>query len=112
MLFRSTWLVHRRLKSQGFDLEIRRNRWDSPEYKGIFTQWRDPAHQLAFEVQFHTPASWEVVQRTHDAYVQITDPATTPAERARLRARQVAAAAAAKAPPNWTEITDFRLEPR
>jgi hypothetical protein len=107
-----TWLVHRRLKSQGFDLEIRRNRWDSPEYKGIFTQWRDPAHQLAFEVQFHTPASWGVVRRTHDAYVQITDPATTPAERARLRARQVAAAAAAKAPPNWTEITDFRLEPR
>jgi hypothetical protein len=107
-----TWLVHRRLKSQGFDLEIRRNRWDSPEYKGIFTQWRDPAHQLAFEVQFHTPASWAVVQRTHDAYVQITDPATVPAERARLRARQVAAAAAANAPPNWAEITDFRLEPR
>lgn len=107
-----TWLVHRRLKSQGFDLEIRRNRWDSPEYKGIFTQWRDPAHQLAFEVQFHTPASWAVVQRTHDAYVQITDPATPPAERARLRARQVAAAAAAKAPLNWAEITDFRLEPR
>ena len=107
-----TWLVHRRLKSQGFDLEIRRNRWDSPEYKGIFTQWRDPAHQLAFEVQFHTPASWAVVQRTHSAYAQITDPATPPAERARLRARQVAAAAAANAPPNWTEITDFRLEPR
>ena len=107
-----TWLVHRRLKSQGFDLEIRRNRWDSPEYKGIFTQWRDPAHQLAFEVQFHTPASWAVVRRTYGAYVQITDPASPPAERARLRARQVTAAAAANAPPNWTEITDFRLELR
>jgi hypothetical protein len=107
-----TWLVHRRLKSHGFELEIRRNRWESPEYKGIFTQWRDPAHHLAFEVQFHTAASWSVVQRTHDAYVQITDPATPPAERARLRARQVAAAVTAKAPPNWAEISDFRLEPR
>ena len=107
-----TWLVHRRLKSQGFELEIRRNRWESPEYKGIFTQWRDPAHDLAFEVQFHTMASWAVVQRTHDAYVQITDPATPPAERARLRARQVAVAATAQAPPNWTEIADFRLESR
>jgi hypothetical protein len=107
-----TWLVHRRLKSHGFELEIRRNRWESPEYKGIFTQWRDPAHQLPFEVQFHTTASWAVVNRTHDAYVQITDPATPPAERARLRARQVAAAIAAKPPPNWAEIGDFRLERR
>jgi hypothetical protein len=107
-----TWLTHRRLKSRGFELEVRRNRWESPEYKGIFTQWRDPAHRLSFEVQFHTPASWAVVQRTHETYVELTAPATTPAERARLRARQVAAAAAAKAPPSWAEITDFRLEQR
>ncbi len=107
-----TWLVHRRLKSHGFELEIRRNRWESPEYKGIFTQWRDPAHHLPFEVQFHTTASWAVVHRTHDAYTQITDPATSPPERARLRARQVAAATAANPPPRWAEIGDFRLEPR
>jgi hypothetical protein len=107
-----TWLVHRRFKAHGFELEARRNRWESPECKGIFTQWRDPAHNLAFEVQFHTTASWAVVQRTYDAYVLITDPATPPAERARLRARQVSAAAAASAPPNWTEIGDFRLDPR
>jgi hypothetical protein len=107
-----TWLVHRRLKSRGFELEIRRNCWESPEYKGIFTQWRDPAHHLSFEVQFHTTASWAVVQRTHLAYVQITDPATPPAERARLRARQVAASVTAKSPPNWTEFDDFRLEAR
>jgi hypothetical protein len=107
-----TWLVHRRFKAHGFELEARRNRWESPECKGIFTQWRDPAHRLAFEVQFHTTASWAVAQRTHDAYVLITDPATPPAERARLRARQVAAAATASAPPNWSEIGDFRLDPR
>jgi len=107
-----TWLVHRRLKSRGFELEIRRNRWESPEHKGIFTQWRDPAHHIGFEVQFHTTASWAVMQRTHHAYVQITDPATPPSERARLRASQVAAAVSAKSPPNWTEIDDFRLEAR
>jgi hypothetical protein len=107
-----TWLVHRRLKSHGFELEIRRNRWESSEYKGIFTQWRDPAHDVAFEVQFHTTASWAVLQRTYDAYVQITDPATPGAERARLRARQVTAAATAKAPQNWAEFDDFRLETR
>jgi len=107
-----TWLVHRKLKTQGFELEARRNRWQSPEHKGIFTRWRDPAHGIAFEVQFHTMASWAVAKRTHDAYVRITDPDTPPAERAQLRAGQVAATASAKPPPGCMEIADFRSEPR
>ena len=107
-----SWLVHRKLKTQGFELEARRNRWENPEYKGIWTRWRDPAHGLAFEVQFHTPASWAVVQRTHDAFVRITDPATPPGERARLRGRQVSAAVEAKPPPRCLEIGDFRADAR
>jgi hypothetical protein len=107
-----TWLVHRRLKAQGFDLEARRNRWDTPEFKGIRTRWRDPAHDLAFEVQFHTPASWDVVQRTHEAYLRITDPRTSPGERAELRERQVAAAAGTRPPPRCAEIGDFRADVR
>jgi hypothetical protein len=108
----ATWLVHRKLKAHGFELEVRRNRWESPESKGIFTCWRDPAHDQPFEVQFHTPASWAVHKRTHETYVRITEPATSPAERAELRARQVAAAAAAKTPPGYQEIADFRQEHR
>ncbi len=107
-----TWLVHRKLKTQGFELEARRNRWENPEYKGIFTRWRDPAHGIGFEVQFHTIASWAAVKKTHDAYVRITDPATPAAERAQLRARQVLAAAAARVPPGCMEIADFRAEQR
>ncbi len=107
-----TWLVHRKLKTQGFELEARRNRWENPEYRGIWTRWRDPAHGLSFEVQFHTPVSWAVVQRTHQAYLRITDPVTPPGERARLRARQVSAAVEAKPPPECTEIGDFRADAR
>jgi hypothetical protein len=107
-----TWLVHRKLKTQGFELETRRNRWESPEHKGIFTCWRDPAHGISFEVQFHTMASWDAAKRTHDAYVRITDPATPAGERAQLRARQVLAAASAGAPPGCMEIADFRTEQR
>jgi hypothetical protein len=107
-----TWLVHRKLKAFGFELEARRNRWDSPEYKGVWTRWRDPAHGLLFEVQFHTGVSWDVMHRTHAAFIQITDPETTAAERARLRARQVAAAAIAKAPPHCAEISDFGRDSR
>ncbi|HMH91473.1 MAG TPA: hypothetical protein VK586_10370, partial [Streptosporangiaceae bacterium] len=107
-----TWLVHRRLKAQGFDLEARRNRWDTPEFKGIRTRWRDPAHDLAFEVQFHTPASWDVVRRTHEAYLRITDPRTSPAERAQLRERQVAEVAGTRPPSRCAEIGDFRADVR
>jgi hypothetical protein len=108
----STLLVHRKLKAQGFDLEARRNLWDSREYKGIFTRWRDPAHGLAFEVQFHTTDSWAVVKQTHDAYLRITDPATPAAERARLRVRQAAAAATVSPPPGCLDIADFRASAR
>ncbi len=107
-----TLLVHRKLKAQGFDLEARRNQWNSREYKGVFTRWRDPAHGLAFEVQFHTTDSWAVVKQTHDAYLRITDPATPAAERARLRARQAAAAATVSPPPGCLDIADFRAEAR
>ncbi len=107
-----TWLVHRKFKALGFNLEARRNRWESPEYKGVWTCWRDPAHELCFEVQFHTFSSWDVIVTTHQAYLAITDPATPPAERARLRARQVGAAAAAKAPAHCAEIADLSRESR
>jgi hypothetical protein len=107
-----TSLVHRKLKAQGFELEARRNRWESPEYKGIWTRWRDPTHHLPFEIQFHTTASWAVLQRTHEAYLRITDPATSPVERARLRSRQVTESAEARPPPRCMEIGDFRLEAR
>ena len=107
-----TLLVHRKLKAQGFDLEARRNQWDSHEYKGVFTRWRDPAHHLAFEVQFHTADSWAVIRQTHDAYLRITDPVTPPAERARLRARQAAAAATVSPPPGCRDIADFRAGAR
>jgi hypothetical protein len=108
----STLLVHRKLKAQGFDLEARRNCWDSPEYKGIFTRWRDPAHGLSFEVQFHSVESWAVIKRTRDAYLRITDPVTPAAERARLRARQVTAASAVQVPHGCLDIADFRAETR
>ena len=107
-----TLLVHRKLKTQGFDLEARRNQWESREYKGIFTRWRDPAHGLPFEVQFHTAESWAMVRQTHDVYLRITDPDTPAPERARLRARQAAAAQAVSPPSGCMDIADFRIGTR
>jgi hypothetical protein len=105
-----TLQVHSRLKGNGFELEARWNGWDSPEYKGVNSRWRDPAHDLAFEVRFHTAASWDVWQRGRQTYEQITDPVTSPSERMRLRAMHAKMSAAVPAPPGCAAIPDFRKE--
>jgi hypothetical protein len=106
----ATLQVHSRLKGQGFELEVRRNSWRNPEYKGINTRWRDPAHDIVFEVQFHTPQSWDARQHAGASYQKITDAATMPAERVRLRALQAEASAAIPVPPRCTAIPDYRKE--
>jgi hypothetical protein len=105
-----TLQTHSRLKGNGFDLEVRRNCWQNPDYKGINSRWRDPAHDLVFEVQFHTAASWEVSQRAHSLYEAITDPSTSPEERARLRSIYEEMSAAVPVPRGCTTIPDYRKE--
>ena len=105
-----TLQAHSRFKGNGFDLEVRRNCWQNPEYKGINSRWRDPAHDLVFEVQFHTAASWDVSERAHSLYEAITDPATPPEERARLRSIYAEMSAAVPVPRGCGNIPDYRKE--
>jgi hypothetical protein len=105
-----TLQAHSRLKGSGFDLEVRRNCWQGPEYRGINSRWRDPAHDLVFEVQFHTAASWDVSQRAHGLYEAITDAGTPPEERARLRSIYAEMSAAVPVPRGCATIPDFRKE--
>jgi hypothetical protein len=101
--------VHSRLKGQGFDLEIRRNGWNSRQYyKGIITRWRDPAHGLPFEVQFHTPASWDIRERAIGMHRMLTDPAMPPPDRARLREMRADLMELVPTPPSCAAIPDFR----
>jgi hypothetical protein len=65
------------LKAQGFDLIRLKNFWNDVEYKGINSQWRDLETGQAFEMQFHTAASFEAKQVTHKAYERIRNPQTT-----------------------------------
>jgi hypothetical protein len=102
--------AHSRLKGNGFELEVRRNCWPNPEYKGINSRWRDPAHDLVFEVQFHTPSSWDLRQRAHALYEAITDPATSPGERERLRAVYAEMSDGVSIPPGCAAIPDYRKE--
>ncbi len=60
------------LGSSGYELITRKPSWDSPDYKGVNSQWRDPDSGLFFEVQFHTHASWDAKQKTHHAYERLS----------------------------------------
>lgn len=70
-----------RLHAAGFELaKPLKNSWSSDQYKGINTQWREPETGQRFEVQFHTRASFEAKQLSHDAYERIRSPQTSELE--------------------------------
>jgi hypothetical protein len=99
-----------RLEQQGFGLIIRRPRWDGEEYKGVNSQWLDPDSGLAFEIQFHTHASWEAKQKTHLAYEKLSDARTLPEEREDLRRFQCHVASSVLIPVGALEIPHYRKE--
>jgi hypothetical protein len=92
------------LSRSGYELISRKPSWDSPDYKGVNSQWRDPDSGLLFEVQFHTHASWSAKQKTHLAYERLTDPRTALKEREQLDAYQKEIAASVPVPPGALEI--------
>jgi hypothetical protein len=82
--------------------------WAGEEYKGINSQWKDTASGQLFEVQFHTPDSWEAKQKTHDAYERIESPETPVAERLRLRDYQREISARVTVPPDVLEFSPYK----
>jgi hypothetical protein len=94
-----------RLTARGFELaKPLKNSWPSDQYKGINTQWREPETGQLFEVQFHTSASFEAKELTHDAYERIRNPQTSDAELDELEDFQRQACAKIPIPPGATEI--------
>ena len=101
-----------RLAGNGYALIERKPSWSGEEYKGINSQWRDADSGQLFEVQFHTQASWEAKQQTHESYEKIQNPATTPEERTRLRDYQREVAASVPMPPGVLEFPPYKEEGR
>jgi len=104
------------LKSRGFELDKLKNTWTSDQYKGINTQWVDPASEVRFEVQFHTRASLEAKELSHKAYERIrsiTEPTPeTDLEAGELEGFQSTVNAKVPIPPNVSVIDDYRREKR
>jgi hypothetical protein len=100
-----------RLETAGFTQVERRNTWTSDQYKGINTQWLEPQSGVRFEVQFHTQASLEAKELTHQAYERIrTVTESTPSaerETAELRLFQHRANSIIPIPPGVSDIDDY-----
>jgi hypothetical protein len=96
------------LNRAGYELVRLANRWGGDEYKGINSRWQDPATNQAFEIQCHTPESWDAKQKTHDTYEKIDDPATPLSEVETLRGFQRTVSSSISFPDRWQEVPDYR----
>jgi hypothetical protein len=96
----------RELQGHGYQLVLRRNSWDSLDYKGINTRWRTTEDQV-FEVQFHTPESFEAKQLTHAAYERLRNPLTDKREMGELRQFQRQVSEQIPVPDMVNDIRDF-----
>jgi hypothetical protein len=95
------------MERHGCEMEFSRNSWDSLQYKGINSRWRTSTGQL-FEVQFHTPESFEAKQLTHQAYENIRSPSASDEERGELYAFQSEVSARVPIPIGSLTIPDYR----
>ena len=94
-----------RLTASGCELaKPLKNGWESDQYKGINTQWRESATAQLFEVQFHTQASFEAKQLSHAAYERIRNSQTSDAELPELEDFQRKVCAKIPIPPGATDI--------
>jgi hypothetical protein len=103
------WRGRDLLQKKGNELLFIRNSWDDPEYKGVNTRWLSPQGQV-FEVQFHTPESYEAKQLTHKAYERLRSKVTGGDERPLLEAFQREVSAKIPLPPGVRGILDYRKE--
>ncbi|SFJ64234.1 hypothetical protein [Cellulomonas sp. KH9] len=95
--------VTRDLRAEGFTPVSWKNTFGQPGYQGINSAWRSPDGQV-FELQFHTPTSFDVKMRSHELYEQIRLPNISPQERARLEAESQRVFATVPTPPGAPSI--------
>jgi hypothetical protein len=101
------WNLRRHLELSGSELVLSRNSWDSPDYKGVNTRWLSPDGQV-FEVQFHTPESYQAKQLTHTAYERLRTGTAPGAERPELESFQQDVSARIAVPDGAMGIPDYR----
>jgi hypothetical protein len=95
--------VHQ-LRTQGFGLAQAKSSWGGPRYQGLNLVWHDRETGRLFEVQVHSPGSWDATVRTHPDYELYRDRGVPPSLKAMLE-RKIAAEYAAV--PRPTDVADL-----
>lgn len=103
------WEARQELESRGFELTLSRNRWGSEEYKGINTRWVSAEGQV-FEVQFHTPESFQAKELTHPAYERLRTDNDGGPERPELEKFQQRVSSCIPIPEGVNLIPDYEKE--
>lgn len=80
----------RGLKSAGFEPVQWKSAWgeSGTGYQGVNSWWRDPDSGQIFEVQFHTPESFDAKMVTHGLYEQRRVPGVDPAVKDAIRVQE------------------------
>jgi hypothetical protein len=103
-------LARGKLAEAGYDHIETKPGWHGDEYKGVNSQWRDPASGLRFEVQFHTDESWSAKQTTHWAYEKIRSTSASVEETESLRSYQREISLTVRIPPGALDIPTYKKE--
>jgi hypothetical protein len=100
------------IATAGYELYERKNAWvdEKKVYQGVNSTWREPSHDILFEVQVHTPASWHAKQESHPLYEIIESPSSTKEQRAEAARRQREIFSEVPIPPDVTDIPSYRKE--
>jgi hypothetical protein len=100
------------ITAAGYELYECKNAWtdETKVYRGVNSTWKDATHDVLFEVQIHTPASWHAKQESHPLYEIIESPSSSKEQRADAARRQREIFSEVPFPPNVTAIHSYRKE--
>jgi hypothetical protein len=100
------------LTSAGYELYERKNVWidETKLYQGVNSSWMDHQNTQLFEIQIHTPASWQAKQESHLAYEIIESNSSTAEERAEAAEFQAHIFREVPIPPGVEDISSYRKE--
>ncbi len=104
--------VFEKISTAGYELYECKNAWvdEAKVYQGVNSTWREPGHDVLFEVQVHTPASWHAKQESHPLYEVIESLSSTWEQRAEAARRQIELFSEVPIPPDVTDIPSYRKE--
>jgi hypothetical protein len=105
-------LAQTKIAEGGYERIETKPGWHGDEYKGVNSQWTDPASDLRFEIQFHTQESWDAKQITHRAYEKINGLGTPIEEKERFRSYQREISGAVRIPLGALDIPTYKKEGR